>query len=372
VIELLAKLIGINSIFPHERECGEFLYHYLLDLGFKTEKQFLTPERFNLLAEKGEGEKAFLLYAHLDTVPIYGQWHSDPFSTVINGDRLTGLGSTDMKGGLVAILEAVKDFVPRGYRLKVAFGVDEENYSAGAFHLADSGWLKDVQGVLVPESSLPFHRSPLAGRTISIGRKGRCVFLIRIFGRSAHGVNKTGINALEEGAKLILFLHDFFGSESPQMGKTSFFVRRFEGKSLSLSIPDYAELELDFHLVIPDSSEILKQKLQSFLRSFKTEARLEVSLADRPTPYLEPFVIDKENQFLQLISAAVKEVYGDFYYNYGQSVGDENVFGALGLPVFTLGPLGDNHHTADEWVSIESLEKLSRIYRLILERLNSG
>jgi succinyl-diaminopimelate desuccinylase len=378
MIELLIKLISINSIFPDEKKIAEFLLSYLDNQGFLVKKQYISPDRFNILAEKGSGQKSYLLYAHLDTVQVYGKWQADPFSLRINGDKATGLGTADMKGGIVAILKAVENFLPVNYKLKVCFGVDEENYSEGAYKLAQTDWLNDVQGILVPESSLPAVKSLKAASTITLGRKGRVVYTIRIYGKSAHGVEPAlGINAIEQGAKLIIALNEFEKTSHPELGETTFFIRRFEGKTLSLSIPDYAEIEIDFHFVCPDTSEGLKEKLILFItglyeKNYLSAAgkKFEIEFNSRPTPFLEPFIFSKEGAFIKIATKAVEKVYGESAYNYGQSVADENIFGNMGIPTLTIGPLADNHHSAEEWVSLESLEKLTVIYREILESLD--
>ena len=207
MIELLRKLVSINSIFPNEENIANFIFAKLISLGFDVKKQYISKNRFNILAEKGSANKSYLLYGHLDTVQVSNDWLSNPFDLKIDGDIATGLGTADMKGGLTAILEAIRDIEPKNYKLKVCFAVDEENYSEGAFNIIKTSYLDDVKGVLVPESSLPAHKSDKAGCTITLGRKGRCVYLIKIFGKTSHGVEiENGINAIEEGAKLILAL----------------------------------------------------------------------------------------------------------------------------------------------------------------------
>lgn len=376
IISNLKKLVSINSIYPNEYEVSQFLFDYLKEKNFKVEKLFLTPNRFNVIAEKGSGNNSFLLYAHTDTVPLYGKWDFIGFNLTIKNKKAIGLGSADMKGGISAILESIDGFLPKNFKLKVCFAVDEENFSEGAFHLEKTSWLDDVKGILVPESCLPASKSKKAERFISIGRKGRTVLTIKIKGLSAHGVEKSkGINAIEEGSTLINFLkNDFPLTDNKNMGKSDFFVRRFEGKSTSLSIPDYAEIELDFHLVSPDTSEKIKKQVVDFISNLKMKSALkadyEVIFSPRPTPFLEPFEFDKDEPFLKTVIDAMYEVYGEVFFNYGQSVADENVFGIKGIPTFTVGPLGDNHHSANEWVDLDSLKNLAKVYRKVLEKLD--
>ncbi|MFN8670980.1 MAG: M20/M25/M40 family metallo-hydrolase [Candidatus Sericytochromatia bacterium] len=370
-LELLKKLVEFNSIYPNEYEISSFLYNLLLELNFKVEKQYISEKRFNVLAEKGKGDFSYLLYAHTDTVPIYGRWENNPFELIIKDNLAIGLGVVDMKAGIFAILESIKDFEPTNFKLKICFGVDEENFSEGAFSLTKTNFLDDVKGVLIPESCLPHSKSSKAAMFITIGRKGRAVFLIKIKGKSAHGVEKNrGINSIEEGIKLLNILKTKSFSQNPNMGKTDFFVRKFEGKTDSFSIPDYAEIELDFQLVTPDTSKSIKEKIEKIILTLKEKKELkadfEVTFSDRPTPFLEPFEVSKNNDFLSIATKAMKEVYNEVFFNYSDSVADENVFGALNIPVLTIGPLGDNHHSANEWVEINSIFSLIEVYKRIL------
>ena len=59
-------------------------------------------------------------------------------------------------------------------------------------------------------------------------------------------------------------------------------------------------------------------------------------------------------------------------YNMGYSVADENVFKKHrpDLPVIVLGPVGWNSHRAHEWVEIESVLNLEKIYKDIAEKFN--
>ncbi len=379
IISLLTKLVSFNSIFPNEKNISDFLFNYLNELGFKVEKNYVSDNRYNILAEKGEGHISYLLYAHTDTVPIYGNWLDDPFKLRVSNNIAIGLGAADMKGGIVAILKAIEDFEPKNYKLKVAFGVDEENYSLGAFEIVKTGWLADVRGILVPESSIPASKSDNAGSMITLGRKGRAVYTIKIYGKSAHGVEpKKGINAIEQAANLVINLNDFEKTSNKDMGSNSYFVRRIEAKTLSLSIPDYAELEIDCHLVYPDNSFLLMSKLESFIKNLydqnilKTGDRdFEIIFSPRPTPFLEPFIYSRQEPFIKIATKAVTDIYQTHEYNYGQCVADENVFGSIGIPTLTIGPVADNHHSSEEWVEIDSLVNLKNIYRKILEEIDN-
>src|SRR3989338_860680 len=206
--ELLRKIVEINSIFPNEKALAEFVESYLLNLGFSVHRQQVSENRFNILAEKGDGDKALLFYGHLDTVPVYGDWKTDPLVLSEDGDTLNGLGVVDMKGGVVAILKAIENKNISGFKLKVAFGVDEENISEGGHVLVNSRWCDDVVAAIVPETGTSTEPS-IGPRAILLGRRGRAAYIIKVPGFSVHGASGLGFNAIEEAAKIILNIKRF-------------------------------------------------------------------------------------------------------------------------------------------------------------------
>ncbi|MDE1825287.1 MAG: hypothetical protein KGH61_01965 [Candidatus Micrarchaeota archaeon] len=70
--QLLLKAVSINSVLPNEAKLARFVYSYLKASGFTADLGEIEKGRFNILAEKGEGESALLFYGHLDTVSAYG------------------------------------------------------------------------------------------------------------------------------------------------------------------------------------------------------------------------------------------------------------------------------------------------------------
>ncbi len=384
--DLLAKLVSINSAFPAphptpdrpgEQALGVFVEQWLKEAGFAVHRQAVVGDRFNVLAEKGQGTQALLFSGHLDTVPAASGWTSDPWGPRVEGDRLYGLGSCDMKGGLSALLQAVEHVDPQTYRLKLAFLVDEENISQGAYALVQSGWLHDVVGVLIPEIGTSSGQQ-LGPRRMTLGRQGRVDLDIQIRGRSAHaGQAEAGVSALLRGAVVALALEELPLAEHPQLGRSRATIRSFVSEAKGLSIPDVAELRIDRHLVPPETSESVRQEVEDLIERLYQEGKLAydtdfpttVRVPERLTPYLKPYVISPANPFVQLVEEIIREYLGSVTYNYASSVADENYYGAdLGLPVIVLGPAGGNHHAPEEWVCLSSLDELIAIYQEVLAR----
>ncbi len=364
-VQLLSELVAIDSVFPRERRIGEFLEGYLRGIGLRTKRQHIAPDRFNVLAEKGGAGPCVMLYGHMDTVPAYGKWDSDPLKLREEGDRLYGLGTWDMKSGIAAILKAAEG---SGRRLKIAFGCDEENISEGAHAIAGSDFMDDVSVVLVGESGL--NEKGISGpNMITLGRRGRVDYSFEVIGKSAHGGDvKSGVNAITEASKLALMLERMNGElrRHELLPQQSQFVKKISGEATSLSIPDKAYLELDRHLVPPDTPESaldeITRRIERMRKDGELRAEVKAYIKPRKTPYLSAYVTPRGNEHVQRLSGIVREEFGPDapVYNYGLSVADENIL-ATKKPVITIGTRGANEHSANEWVSKKSYLDLIRV-----------
>lgn len=367
-IKLLSDLVSINSIFPNEKASCKWAEKKLKELGFKTSRQYLEDKnRFNIVGERGSVGKSILFYSHIDTVPIYGNWKADPFKLREEGDKLIGRGAYDIKSGVTGILKACEIQTDR--KIKVVFGADEENISEGSEVLCKTDFIKDVECAVVAEIlDIPNAKANM----IMLGRRGRTVYEIIVPGRSAHGGHiKDGINAISEAARLIPELDKFNEKmkEHKELPKATQFTRKIQAESTSLSIPEYCTIELDRHLVTPETPESVLKEIRSFVSSLYKDGKfreidgrkIEVIIKERKTEYLMPYVTSKSDPLTGKISDAMRKAVGEPAYCYGASVADENRFAAKGIPVVTIGPVGGNQHAAEEWASKDSYLKMIRV-----------
>lgn len=374
---ILKDLVAIPSVFPEESKVAQFIEKYLQKLQFKITRHKVGTNRWNILAERGVGNTSLLWYGHMDTVPVYGNWHTDPFSLTEKKDKLYGLGACDMKGGIAALLAAVADIDPTK-RVKLLFGTDEENISEGVWKVIQEKkeWFSDVRGVLVGEPGASATQTGGAN-VVTLGRRGRAVFVIDVFGKSVHGGHpEKGVNAITQAAAIAMSLEKLDLPTHPLLKNASLFVRKLYGESTSLSIPDHAMLEIDYHLVVPETIAIVKKMLEDHIvsmyenRSLSSDAdrKAVVRVKERTTPYIEPYVTPDDDEFTQTILTQVRQFHSDIEFNYGKSVADDNIFAnRLSLPVVTIGPEGGNIHSANEWVSEKSLHDVSALYKAIIE-----
>lgn len=147
----------------------------------------------------GGPDAAPLLVAngHVDVVPVgeAGDWRHDPFSALIEDDRLFGRGGSDMKGGIAAQVAALLA-APTGAPVAGLFTVGEEIGCRGAAEAATLLADHPVGALLIAE--------PTDGRVLR-GHKGVTWLAVAAEGIAAHGSTpELGRNAITGLARALL------------------------------------------------------------------------------------------------------------------------------------------------------------------------
>ena len=196
-LSLTRKLLSFNTVNPpgRERECAEFLGNILEQGGYKISYHAFGERRTNLIASiEGTGDQSPICFTgHLDTVPLgTAPWCHDPFIGEMEEDKLYGRGSSDMKGGIAAMVLAalrLSPFLPGKGGISLVFTGGEEQGCAGAAYLCAQGRVPGKAGALVvgePTSNYPV-----------VGHKGAIFLEARTRGVTAHGsMPDQGENAI--------------------------------------------------------------------------------------------------------------------------------------------------------------------------------
>ena len=185
VIALAAHLVRTRTVNPpgDEAPLAAELAGSLGAAGFATHIVDHGAGRASCLAMIGpaEGRRPLILSGHLDTVPI-GEtpWQDDPFSATVRDGKLWGRGSTDMKGGVAAIVIAARRLagLPLRGPLVLALSADEEVGTAGARGLIAHPAFPRTGALIVGEPT---------GMRPGIAEKGALWIEVRFTGKAAHG-----------------------------------------------------------------------------------------------------------------------------------------------------------------------------------------
>lgn len=257
-IELLQTLIKIRSVNPpgEEDRVTDYIENYLSELGIEFRRIPLEPGRSSLVARiPGESEGSYVLCGHMDTVDTDpAKWTlTDPFTPRVEGERLWGLGSADMKGGVAVILQTAKEIVRQRvtppHDLVLAFTADEECAYRGAASVAASGLIDDARLLLIMEPT---------GGSAYIGQKGELWIEATFHGRAAHGsIPESGVSAILPAATFCTRLHERSRAfpEIQGLGTTSLNIGQFEGGWQVNVVPDTATLRLDSRVVTQEERD---------------------------------------------------------------------------------------------------------------------
>jgi acetylornithine deacetylase len=364
-LALLFRLISINSVFPHEGRLAKFCAGYLEKCGFEVQLEEFSKGRFNVVAQKGKKKGSILLSGHLDTVPPYN-YKRNPFRALRKNGKIFGLGSWDMKAGIALILLCAKYCKASKRGIRIVLTADEENISEGTWFALRRGAYRGCAFAICHE--IPDAQSAaVEGRPpIILGRRGRAVYQFAIKGIGAHGAGAGGVSAIGLAAKLAAALESI-PMPSGKMGPCRLFVRKFVSESTSLSVPTEAVVEADVHYVPPYTKESFLAYIKKSLASLKFPkgCKWDASIAKRSTPYLDAYIIDASNPFVERFLSSYEKNIGRYGISYGLTVADENIIAKAGIPVVTLGLEGGEAHSSGEWVSEKDFlllaEKMPRI-----------
>lgn len=201
--EILKALIQFPSVVgqPNAAIVG-WIAQYLGELGI--EAQLLSgPEgdRANLFATIGPRDvPGLVLSGHMDVVPAQEpQWSADPFQLRVEGDKLFGRGTSDMKGFLAAALATVPSLIALkpARPIHLAFSYDEEAGCRGVPHLLAA--LPSL--CALPAAAVIGEPSGL--RPI-LAHKGKAAARFEVQGRSGHSSRPDlGLNAIHAMGRVI-------------------------------------------------------------------------------------------------------------------------------------------------------------------------
>src|SRR5438445_207236 len=205
---LLAELVAIPTENPpgkNYRACADLLENRLKQVGLDCErletgatKEGTADVPVCLVAGYGRGERVLYFHGHYDVVPAQSR---EQFQPVRKEHFLFGRGSCDMKGGIVAMLYAIRALKKIGAelngRIRLTLVPNEETGGAGG-----SAWLAR-EGLLGRNGVGMLLAEPTSG-VIWNANRGAISLRVQVFGKSAHvGLQHQGVNAFERMHRVV-------------------------------------------------------------------------------------------------------------------------------------------------------------------------
>ena len=336
-------------------------------LGFQTKWLGVNADKPNVVGILNPGKEPLLLFnGHMDVVPPGSPetWGRDPFAGQQEGDRFYGRGACDMKGGLVAMILGAKMFLEtspiiRGGIILTATVDEEIGGFDGLKYLMDQG-LKANFGVVCEPTDL---------NIVNVS-KGLVWISLKTKGREAHGsMPEMGINAISKMAQLLIKLEEDppCSGIHPILGHSSINVGAIHAGTKPNIVPGACEAQIDVRYLPGQTPEEVLNKIEEVIDQFKTkdphlQAHVEMMR------FRMPVEIPENSEIIIEIRRAIEKVTGIPAQLRGMvSPGDLEHLIRAGIPSVMVGPGSETlAHSANEWISIDSILMGASIYANLL------
>ncbi|WP_343629710.1 succinyl-diaminopimelate desuccinylase [Roseateles sp.] len=376
-LELLEQLIARPSVTPEDAGCLDLLGARLAAAGFALERMDSGPESFrvsNLWAKRAgrDANAPVLVFAgHTDVVPTgdLSKWSSDPFVPTVRGDRLYGRGAADMKTSLAAMVVAVEAFVAQhpDHRGAIAFLLtsDEEGPARDGTvvcvnRLRERGERLDYCIVGEPTSV------ERLGDTVKNGRRGSLSGKLRVIGVQGHvAYPHLARNPVHQAAPALaeLAVTEWDGGNG-DFPPTSFQISNIAaGTGAGNVIPGELVVDFNFRFSTESTADGLRQRVHTLLDRHGLDYALEWTLSG------EPFLTPVGELSAGLAAAIEAETGVTTELSTTGGTSDGRFIAKLCPQVVEFGPLNASIHKIDEYVPLDQIGPLTRIYRRTLENL---
>lgn len=389
VADLTARLVAAATPNPpgDERPAAQVVQAALAERGLPPARVFCkAPERPNLALtlEFAPGGRHLCLSGHLDTKPVgSARWRTDPFTATVDGDRLYGLGTADMKGAVAAMICAAARLTadpPPAGKLTLLFTADEEDgaewgacYLTGAA-LTESG-LAGADGAIIGEPGglhADFDQLHLVSRGIARLR-------VEVTGDQGHASlsdTSGAVNASAEMSRLLVAFADRFQPSSPPPPGPLDGWRVTVTSGLTLAggvgygvVPGWAAFAAEVRTLPGMTQAGLAGELEKFLadeRAANPRLRAEAAVDTPPRDWLPATIVSHADPLVTAVQQACVETFGAAL-PLGVFPGTTDaafLHGLASVPTLpALGPgLLAHAHGADEWVSIDALTQAVSLY----------
>jgi succinyl-diaminopimelate desuccinylase len=363
-------------VTPAEGGALAFIDQVLADAGFEVHRPVFsepgTPDVENLYARWGTGRPCLLFAGHTDVVPPGdpARWTHHPFGGAVDGGELYGRGAVDMKGGVACMMAAALQFVRDrpGFSGSIGFLItgDEEGPAVnGTVKLLE--WARE-RGERFDHCILGEPTNPeRLGDMIKIGRRGSLTGRLTVHGKQGHVAYP---HLAENPIRGLLRLVDALLAPALDGGSEHFDASNLEvttvdvGNPASNVIP--AEARATFNVRFNDlwTPETLAAELERRLREAAGNA-VRYTLLLEPTnavAFLTP-----PDRFVDFIADAIEGETG-IRPKLSTSGGTSDArFIKDACPVVEFGLVGQTMHQVDERVTVADLDRLTAIYRKVLE-----
>ncbi|HEX8349677.1 MAG TPA: M20 family metallo-hydrolase [Hymenobacter sp.] len=339
-ILLLIQLIKTQSFSREEDQTATLIYDFLRYHGAEVSRDqnnvWAVSQHFDT------SKPTILLNSHHDTVKPGATWTYDPFGAVLEGDKLTGLGSNDAGASAVSLLATFLYFHQKDLAFNLICAITAEEEVSGANGIRS----------LLPQLGridLGIVGEPTQ-MDMAIAEKGLVVLDCVAHGKTGHAARNEGENALYKAvADIQWFQHYHFIEVSPLLGPVKMTVTQIQAGTQHNVVPDRCQFVVDVRTNEFYSNEEVVQLVKRHVQSEVTARSYHLN-SSRIAP---------EHPLVQQGMSMGKKTFGS------ATLSDQAM---MSFPTVKMGP-GDSarSHTPDEYIYLSEIRNGIKDYIQLLE-----
>jgi acetylornithine deacetylase len=398
-VDLLSRLVAEPSLLGDEASAQALMSQHFKHLGLRVDEFEIDEDKIrdhpgyspSIVSYAGRRNvvgvhqpkgpvrgKSLILNGHIDVVPVGAQrlWTRSPFEPWIDGDKLYGRGSGDMKAGIVAYCMAFDALRKLGLEpaapVYLQSVIEEECTGNGALACLVQGYKGDA--ALIPE--------PIPG--IMTSQMGVMWVGIEVLGTPVHAaVAQTGVAAIEFAQYLCAKLKEVEAqwnepaNRHPHYAKhdhpINFNIGKLSGGEWASSVATQcrADVRIGFYPGMKPAQvrALIEAVIKAAYEAHPKKASVRYELIYEGFQ-AEGMLVDMNQPMIDTLKACHHEVAGGQMELIASTATTDARFFQLygGIPATCYGPQSGNTHGIDEWVSIDSMMEVTQVLALFMAR----
>jgi len=361
IIELFKYMVSQKSETPDDGGLLDFVENYLPEF---TAIRVDVEDVKNLFIYKKFGDGDHLCFAgHVDVVPAGDGWNCNPYEAIEKDGYIFGRGTQDMKSGVSAFLQAVKEVESFNGTLSLLLTSDEEGEATNGTvkvleYLKKNSMLPDSVVVAEPTCEDNF------GDAIKVGRRGSINGYITLHGKQGHAAYpEKAINPIHNISKVLGNMAGVNLDDGDEYFSPSKFVITDirSGMEVTNVTPNQLNMMFNVRNTTLTTQKEVRKFVEKNLKGLDYELRL--------TQGSYPFRTDTDTKLVNNIDIAIESVTGiKPKHSTAGGTSDARFISPMGIDVVEFGVKNDTIHSVNERTTKQEVENLYKVFKVLISQ----